>query len=381
VNTIVPVNPGDQELAGREPDHASEVPASSLSEASSDSMPSWVQSYAICFAIMVLSFVVDIMLPRGATAAIGYCLIPVLARAPRRGWFLLSLTGLCTLLTWIGYLLERPGATWWMSAFDRGMVTAVLWLTLWLVWRRMEAEIALRHAVRELRRSNRDLEDFSSVVSHDIRGPLYSISMAASIISSQPSVASDAESKKLLDSIVAEISRICGLAESLLAYARIGAGKVKLSDCNCESVLNDVRQSLRAQLENAGAELTNDALPTLGADPALMTELLQNLIENSIRYCATGPPRIHVSATATEEGWCISVHDNGIGMNAEECARAFDRFYQGAAAESSVGCGLGLATCKRIVHRHGGRIDVHSEPGHGCTFSFIIPVHENVRKQ
>lgn len=112
-----------------------------------------------------------------------------------------------------------------MPAFDRGMVTAVLWLTLLLVWRRRQAEIALaqkaaalRDAVQELRRSNADLEDFSSVVSHDVRGPLYSISMAAKIISSRSAGESGADSRKLLDSIAAEISRVCCLIESLSDY-------------------------------------------------------------------------------------------------------------------------------------------------------------------
>ena len=342
-------------------------------------MPVWLQSSTTCFLIIVLSFVVDIILPRGATAAIGYCLVPVLTRT-RRGGVLLLLTGICTILTWVGFLMEPAGATSWMSAFDRGMVTGVLWLTLLLVWRRMDAEIALadkakslRDAVRELRRSNADLEDFSSVVSHDVRGPLYSISMAANIISARSAARADAESKKLLDSIVTEISRMCGLVESLSTYAHIGAGKVKLSDCEGESVLGEVRQALRAQLEDVGAELTNDPLPTVRADPALMTELFQNLVENSIKYRDSKPPRIHVSAKATAEGWLFSVCDNGIGMNADDCARAFDRFYQGAAADSSAGCGLGLALCKRIVDRHGGRMEVQSQPGQGSTFSFTIP--------
>lgn len=242
----------------------------------------------------------------------------------------------------------------------------------------MDAEIALakkaealRDAVRELRRSNADLEDFSSVVSHDVRGPLYSIAMAANIISSRPALRADMESKKLLDEIAEEISRVCSLIESLLTYARVGAGKVKLSACDGESVLGEVRHALNAQLEDVGAALTNDPLPTLRADPALMEELFQNLVENSIKYRDSKPPSIHVSATATAEGWLFSVRDNGIGMNADDCARAFDRFYQGAG--SSAGCGLGLTTCKRIVDRHGGRIEVQSQPGQGSTFSFSIP--------
>jgi signal transduction histidine kinase len=104
-----------------------------------------------------------------------------------------------------------------------------------------------------------------------------------------------------------------------------------------------------------------------------MMELLQNLIENSIKYRASMPPRIDVSARMTSAGWRFSVRDNGIGMNAEDCARAFDPFYRGAALNSSPGFGIGLATCKRIMDRHGGQIEAQSLLGQGSTFSFVIP--------
>ena len=364
------------------------IPA--LSEQSSEILPArpvaldqagtlrWWRPYGACFLIIGLSFATDAILPRGATAAIGYCLVPVLAGVLRRLQILVILTAICTLLTWVGYFLEPAGGFWWASAFDRAMVTAVLWLTLLLVWRRIVAQIAaakkaeaLRVAVQELRRSNAELQDFSSVISHDIRGPLASISLAASILSKQPAVQSDEKCNEWTDSIVAEVSHVCNLIERLLDYARVGADKIELSECNCETVFDSVRQSLRAELENAGAELAHDPLPSLRADPALMAELFQNLIENSIKYCGSNRPRIHVSATPTKEGWLFSVRDNGLGMSASDAARVFDRFYQ--AAQCSDGIGLGLATCKRIVERHGGYIGVQSEPGRGSTFSFLIP--------
>ncbi|HET8700096.1 MAG TPA: ATP-binding protein [Nitrococcus sp.] len=298
--------------------------------------------------------------------------MPVLARAFRQWWSLLPLTAICTILTWVGYFLEPAGGPWWESVFDRGMITGVLWLTLLLVWRQMEVE-ALRDAMRKVYRSNAALADFSSAISHNVRGPLCSISMTAKILSTRAAVKADPECKDWIDFIVTEISQVNKLTEGLLSYARIGAGKVKLSECNCEAVLSSVHQSLRAELEEAGAELSHDPLPTVPADPALMRQLLQNLIENSIKYHGSNPSRIHVSATPTAEGWLFTVRDNGIGINSEDCMRIFDRFYQSAAAGCSTGSGLGLAICKRIVDCHGGRIEVRSEPGHGSTFSFVIP--------
>lgn len=133
---------------------------------------------AAYLAVMVAFFVFDMMLPRGP-AAIGYCLIPVQARRLGDRRFLIVVTGICTILTWIGFLIESPGAAAWMSMFDRAMVTGVLWLTLLLVWRQMDAEIALtkqaqllQKAVSDLHRSNEELENFASVVSHDLRGGL-----------------------------------------------------------------------------------------------------------------------------------------------------------------------------------------------------------------
>jgi len=269
-----------------------------------------------------------------------------------------------------------------MSVFDRAMVSGVLWLTLLLLWQRMQADAALQHqaralraAVRELNRSNGELQSFASVVSHDIRGPLNSVGLLVRLISLRPAVRADAECGRCADSVVSEIARIGGMIQQLLTYARVGAGAVQLSDCDCGAVLDTVRRGLRAELEAAAATVTHDdPLPTVRADPVLVGELLQNLIENSIKYRGPSPPRVHVSARRAPDGWSFSVGDNGIGIRSEDCAHLFEPFYRGAAAATGAGgAGLGLATCKRVVERHGGRIEVESSPGHGSTFRFLIP--------
>ncbi len=353
------------------------------SSASRHARWSYLLPHALYFLPMLLFFVIDILLPRGATSAIGYCLVPVLARRLADRKFIIVMTGICTVLTWIGYLVEPAGAAAWISFFDRMMVTGVLWLTLLLVSRQLDAEIALRektddleNAVTELHRSNAELESFASIVSHDIRGPLNSIAFAINVLSAQSAVKSDPECNDWLNSINSEIARTSDLIETLLAYARIGAGKVHLVDCDCESILADVRKTLRAELDNAKAEVTNDPLPIIPADPALMAELFQNLIENGIKYQQAAPPQIHISATPAEGGWSFSVRDNGIGIAAEECARLFEPFYRGTTPANAAGFGLGLATCKRIVDRHGGRIEVDSRLGQGSTFRFFIPAAE-----
>ena len=346
-----------------------------------------LRSPAACVAAMLVFFAADIVLPRGATPAIGYCFVLVLARATGRRGFMLGVAGVCTVLTWIGFFLEPAGAAGWMSVFDRAMVSGVLWLTLLLLCGRVQADAALEHqaralraAVRELHRSNGELQSFASVVSHDIRGPLNSVGLLVRLISLRPAVRSDAECSRCAESVLSEIARIGGMIHQLLTYARVGAGAVQLSDCDCGAVLDTVSQGLRAELEAAAATVTHDPLPTVRADPVLVGELLQNLIENSIKYRGPTPPRVHVSARRAADGWSFSVGDNGLGIGAEDCAHLFEPFYRGAAAagagpaaEAAAGAGLGLATCKRVVERHGGRIEVESSPGHGSTFRFLIP--------
>jgi signal transduction histidine kinase len=135
-----------------------------------------------------------------------------------------------------------------------------------------------------------------------------------------------------------------------------------------------VRQNLKADLERNCVQVTNDPLPTLRADPVLMAELLQNLIENSIKYRGETSPHVHISAARQPDAWLLSVQDNGIGIRAEDSERIFEPFHQVSGPKSpGGGVGLGLATCKRIVERHGGRIDVLSRQGEGTTFLFTIP--------
>jgi signal transduction histidine kinase len=329
---------------------------------------------------MLLFFAADIVLPRGATPAIGYCLVLVLARATDRRGFLLAMTGICSALTWVGYAVEPAGAAWWMSVFERAMVTGVLWLTLLLVWRRMQAEAALAHqaralreAVAELRRSNAELQSFASVVAHDIRAPLNSVGLLVDLMAAQPPVRADAQCGECVDSILSEIARMSGMIQGLLAYGRVGAGAVRRSDCDCDAVLAGVRRALRAELEAAGARVTNDPLPTVRGDPALIAELFQNLVENAVKYRGRAAPVVHVWAARAPGGWRFSVRDNGAGIPREDCGRVFDPFYRGTAVRESHGIGLGLATCRRIVERHGGSIDVQSTPGQGSTFTFVIP--------
>jgi signal transduction histidine kinase len=331
-------------------------------------------------AIILVFFALDVILPRGATVAIGYCIVPAIAVGTRRQSFLLGTTVLCTLLTWVALFLEPVGYALWKSAFDRAMVTVVIWFALALVLRRaavirelVRQKHALGDARRELERSNADLSAFASVVAHDLRGPLNTIGLFAKLLSTSSTVRNDPQCIESLGSIVAMLTRMSEFIQSLLVYGRVGEGRVQLQLCDCAAVLNQVRRSLAADLERSGANVSNDPLPVIQADPALMAELLQNLVENGVKYHGPALPRIHVSAAQGPEGWLFRVQDNGIGVRPDELEQIFEPFCQTDAGKSvGKGVGLGLATCKRIVERHGGSIHAQSDPGQGTTFQFTL---------
>jgi len=265
------------------------------------------------------------------------------------------------------------------------MVTGVIWFALFLVERRSSVIRALLHQTqvleeitRELERSNGELTSFASVVAHDLRGPLNTVGLFSQVLSTSSAIKSDVESSGHLASIRTELTRMSGFIQSLLTYGRVGAGDLRLQDCDCAVILNNVRENLKADLERNCAEISNDPLPSIRADSTLITQLFQNLVENSIKYRSEAAPRIHISGAEQEQFWQFSVQDNGVGIRSEDAERIFKPFYQVPGGHRRKGVGLGLVTCKKIVERHGGSIEVRSTPGAGATFLFTIP-HEPAR--
>ena len=249
-----------------------------------------------------------------------------------------------------------------------------VWLTFGLVRRRVAYLRALRAASSELRRSNADLDRFASTAAHDLRGPLGAIGLLAQVLSLSSPVKADADAAKLVESMQSELHRMSGFIQSLLAYGRAGARQLELDECDCSAVLARVKQSLQSEINSQGAAVSSDPLPTIRADPVLIAQLFQNLIENSIKYHSNEPPKIHFSAEAQSDGsWLFCERDNGIGLRLEDCEEIFAPFSQVQKAQATAGgVGLGLATCRRIVERHGGRIWAESSPGEGATFRFIL---------
>jgi signal transduction histidine kinase len=337
----------------------------------------WVYGLSVGVAIGFLT--ADVTLPRGATAAIGYCLIPLLATVARRPRFLLGMTVVCSVLTWVGYFLEPSGGPWWASAFDRTLVIAILWLSFVLARQcmsmtdRMDGQAKLlQNANRALESSNAELERFASAVAHDLRAPLGTIGLFAALLSDSGDVRADPELTKYVHSIGDEVRRMGDLIGNLLSFGRAKYGSPQLVDCDFNALLVSVLENLKADLERSRARISWDPLPTVRANPVLMAQVFQNLIENSIKHCGVEAPQVRISIARQEDCWVFSVCDNGCGISAEVQQRIFEPFQQGGGGPRP-GVGLGLATCKRIVERQGGRIGVKSEPGAGAVFFFTMP--------
>ena len=167
--------------------------------------------------------------------------------------------------------------------------------------------------------------------------------------------------------------RIEALLKALLAYWEVNEReRGRLTSIDCGAVLAKAQFNLQAAIAQSGAVITSDLLPAAPAEEVLMLQLFQNLISNSIKYRSEESPRIHVSAELDGENWRFAVRDNGIGIDPQDADRVFGMFKRLHGSEIP-GTGIGLAICKKVIERQGGRIWVESEPGHGATFKFTIP--------
>ena len=163
------------------------------------------------------------------------------------------------------------------------------------------------------------------------------------------------------------------LIEDLLAYSRVGTKGADLVDTSSQEALDQAIVNLRGAIEDSGALVTHDPLPTVTADLGQLIQLFQNLIGNAIKYQGPGIPRVHVSSA--KEGttkWRFSVRDNGLGIEPKYFERIFVMFQRLHKREEFTGTGIGLSICKKIVERHGGNISVESQLGHGSTFRFAL---------
>ena len=245
---------------------------------------------------------------------------------------------------------------------------------------RREAESAIRAAnaelgrkAEDLARSNAELQQFAYVASHDLQEPLRMVSSYTQLIVKRYGGQLDQDAKEFMEFIVDGAARMKRLIEDLLAYSRVGTRGNEFKPTDCEAALRKALINLRGAIEDSGATVTYGALPVLDADGSQLVQLFQNLIGNAIKFKDAAVPRIHVSAEESDAAWVVKVKDNGIGIDPTYFERIFVLFQRLHGKAEYPGTGIGLAICKKIIDRHGGRIWVESEPGHGSTFCCRLP--------
>jgi PAS domain S-box-containing protein len=276
-------------------------------------------------------------------------------------------------------LISRDGTEWAIDDSGapirgpQGQIAGVV-LVFRDVTGRRESEEQLRRLNQDLRRTNQDLQQFSYAASHDLKEPLRTVTNYLQLIRSRYSgKLLDEEAGQLFDVAVAGAQRMHALVEALLEYSRSGeVGDATLERIQVGSVVGDVITSLQSAISETGAEVLVGPLPVVTANPLYLTQVFENLIGNALKYRSPETPRISIAALEGPHEWTFSVEDNGIGIPPEYRAQIFGIFKR-LHGDEYPGTGIGLATCKKIVDRHGGTIWVESEPGHGSRFLFTLP--------
>ena len=239
---------------------------------------------------------------------------------------------------------------------------------------RKKAEAALREAHEELKRSNAELEQFAYVASHDLQEPLRMVSSYTQLLMRRYGDKLDGDAKEFTAFIVDGATRMKQLIEDLLAYSRVGTRDKNFKPVDAESSLKRALTNLRAAIQDSGATVTQDKLPTIPCDEVQLAQLFQNLIGNALKFRKPdAAPAVHVGAADQGAEWEFTVRDNGIGIEPQYFERIFMVFQRLHDKGEYPGTGIGLAIVKKVVERHGGRIWVQSQPGAGTTFHFTMP--------
>jgi signal transduction histidine kinase len=234
----------------------------------------------------------------------------------------------------------------------------------------------LAAANKELERSNDELRQFAYIASHDLQEPLRMVTQFGELLQRGMPEGADGEAREWLGYVVEGGQRMQALIRDLLEYSEIDYQARPFQEVSLERVVQLVLANLQASVRDTAAEITRDELPTVVGDKPQLIQLLQNLISNAIKFHDEPPPKIHLSAERKDGDWIVSVRDRGIGIAPKHHERVFEFFRRLHNRDRFPGTGIGLAICKRVVERHGGRVWVESTVGEGSTFFFTLPVRD-----
>ena len=292
--------------------------------------------------------------------------------------------GLARMKSGVAFELEfrivRPDGTvaWiWEQAFPVRDATGKLECYIGIaqdITERKAMEEAIRVHSEKLARSNEELERFAYVASHDLQEPLRMVTSFTQLLANRYSGRLDETADRYIHYAVDGAKRMQQLIADLLAYSRVESKELDLRQIDCGAVVSAALRNLQVAIEESGASIDTGPLPALWADQGQLTQVFQNLLANAIKFRKVEEcPRIHISSVDSDGEWTISVQDNGIGIEPQHAERVFRMFQRLHTRDEYPGTGIGLAVCRKVVERLGGKLWVESEPGAGSTFRFTIP--------
>jgi PAS domain S-box-containing protein len=238
---------------------------------------------------------------------------------------------------------------------------------------RQQAEALLKQQKEDLARSNAELQQFAYVASHDLQEPLRMVTSYLELLERRYKGQLDDKADQFIGYAVDGAVRMQALINALLGYSRIGTNEQAWQSVDCELLLQEVLTNLKVTIDQNQANITHDPLPSVIADRTQLAQLFQNLISNGIKFRQAAAPKIHIGVERSTDKWLLSIRDNGIGIDQQYADRIFVIFQRLHSRGDYPGTGIGLAICKKIVERHGGKLWVKSEPGQGATFYFTLP--------
>jgi len=256
---------------------------------------------------------------------------------------------------------------------DNGVVTHfILEFSDISAFKQTQEELAKR--TEELAHSNRELEQFAYVASHDLQEPLRMVASYTQLLARRYKDKLDADANEFIHYAVDGATRMQALIIDLLTLSRVGTHGKPIELCESKVALDRALANLRLAIEESGASVTCDSMPMLTADVSQLTQLFQNLVGNALKFRGEMSPVVHVGVEKKEHEWQFSVRDNGIGIAPEFFERIFVIFQRLHGKHEYPGTGIGLSVCKKIVERHSGKIWIESAPGKGTTFYFTLPM-------
>lgn len=265
-----------------------------------------------------------------------------------------------------------------METTRRAMQVDGKWMVLVMsrdVTERERASQELTAHVAELARSNRELEQFANVTSHDLSEPLRMVASFTQLLARRHGAQLDDEGREFMGYIVSGAQRMKQLIDDLLLYSRAGRAGIQMQAQPLDLALDDALDNLAHAMRDSNAVIERaTALPTLWYERTGMTQVFQNLVSNALKFKRSDPTVVTISAQRSEDAWTISVMDNGIGVDPDYFERIFVIFQRLHSRDQYEGTGIGLAICEKIVERHGGRIWAQAAPGGGACFKFTLPV-------